>query len=1010
MYLNTIQKLYQLTRRDIQESWFLATEDGKALEPATLNENRSIVWPKGRQIQYLTRKITIPNALAGYPLEGMELRLILAWWAEDAKIYVNGELVREGDLFDSSTRILLSSSVIPGQEITVTLRLVSPNHDIGGLMKSELVYERSQGIDPGFVADELTILHNYLQAFSPEKLETFTELLQSIDWENITEADKFDRSLQSLRESLQPLAEPIKKRTFHLLGHAHLDMAWLWPLAETWDVARRTFQSVLTLQKDYPELVFGHSSPILYDWIEKNRSELFNEILEANKARSWELLGGMWVEPEVNLISGESLLRQLFYGQRYFQEKFGRICRVAWLPDTFGFPYQLPQILHHCGIEYFVTGKLHWNDSTKFSHGFFWWQSPDGTRVPSLMSPPNVAGVMDTNPIIMTDHAVNWERQTGLQDIFWLPGVGDHGGGPTRDMLEVARRWQSSPFFPNIRFTTAENYLDSLDRSALPVWDDELYLEFHRGCYTTHADQKFYNRYCESLLYQAELWSSLATIRLQTPYPKAEIEESWKKVLLNQFHDILPGTSIPEVFTDANETWREAIESGENILHSALQTIVTNISLPTPPRPDAKPIVIFNSLNWTRSNLVSLDVESGYESIYDLAGEKCLSGISRDGKLLFIAENIPSIGYRLFWLTREAGSGGQEEIETVASEFVLENPSLKVLINPETGDIDSIFDKVHQKEILSGAGNQLQAFRDGGQYWDAWNIDPNYQQYPLSPIELQSIETLEFGPVRWRVRVVRIFRDSEFCQDYILENHSPILRIETKVNWQETHTVIKASFPLTVRNDFTTYEIACGAIERTNTPETPEEKAKWEVYGHKWADITDKTENYGVSLLNNGKYGHDSQPNQLRLTLLRGSLWPDPNADRGIHQFTYAIYPHAGDWQTAQTVHRAYELNIPSLAIPVSPSPSPNLPPSGKWLHFPDDNVIVMALKQSEDNPESWILRAYECHGKTAEISLESEIGLKLENSIDGLERPTEPVREITPWKIATWRLSRPCT
>ncbi|MFM7439052.1 MAG: alpha-mannosidase, partial [Snowella sp.] len=271
-----------------------------------------------------------------------------------------------------------------------------------------------------------------------------TTALTKIDWEKVRNRRQFDRSLANLRQTLQPLATNLKKRSIHLLGHAHLDMAWLWPVAETWEVAQRTFTSVLNLQKDYPNLTFCHTTPALYAWIEKNRPDLFEAIQQAIKAKSWEIVGGMWVEPEVNLVAGESLVRQLLYGQHYYQEKFGAIAKIAWLPDSFGFTWQLPQILQQSGIDYFVTGKLHWNDTTKFPYGAFWWESPDGTKLLTVMSPPNVAGVMDTNPIVMTNYAIAWESQTGFSDIFWLPGVGDHGGGPTRDMLEVQQRWQQS--------------------------------------------------------------------------------------------------------------------------------------------------------------------------------------------------------------------------------------------------------------------------------------------------------------------------------------------------------------------------------------------------------------------------------------------------------------------------------------------------------------------------------------------------------------------------------------
>jgi alpha-mannosidase len=776
-------------------------------------------------------------------------------------------------------------------------------------------------------------------------------------------------------------------------------MAWLWPLAETWQVAKNTFTSVLNLQKDFPALKFGHSTPLIYDWIEKNHPDLFQEILEAYKGQSWELLGGMWVEPEVNLISGESLFRQLLYGQKYFQEKFGQITKTAWLPDTFGFPYQLPQILQSCGIKYFVTGKLHWNDTTKFPHGFFWWQSPDGSRILSLMSPPNVAGVMDTNPLIMTAHALNWEQQTGLKDIFWLPGVGDHGGGPTRDMLEVAQRWQKSPFFPHLQFTQAETYLNSLETKNLPIWDDELYLEFHRGCYTTHADQKSYNRYCEGLLYRVELWSSLANVLLNIPYPKVEVESAWKKVLLNQFHDILPGTSIPEVFRDANQLWQQVITIGEAILQQALQAIASQINLPQPPHPTAKPFLVFNSLNWERNQVISLSLESPNWLVYDLNNHPCLSQLSHDNQLLFIAENIPSVGYKLFWLVP---SNQETEKVLINSQFILDNSLLKVTINPKTGDIYSIFDQINQKEILQGAGNQLQGFKDQGQYWDAWNIDPNYRQYSLPKTELKSIECLESGAVRWQIRVIRSLGNSEFCQDYILEKDSPILQIKTIVNWQESHTLVKTAFPLTLNSDFTTYEIACGAIERPYQPESP----KWEVYGHKWADLTDTEQNYGVSLLNNNKYGYDANNNQLRLTLLRSPRWPDPDADLGIQEFTYAVYPHQGNWKTAKTVHHAGELNSPVTVIFLTNfSQSPQLPPQAEWLKFSADNLILMTFKQSEEAARGWIMRVYECQGEKAGIDWQNPLQLTVKESIDGLEKAIDPVKRLSPWQIASWLL-----
>ena len=1036
-----IARLRQLTQIDVKKNWRYFTDDfsidelgtahGENAEP---NEKGYLVWSSGSQVRWFRQKIIIPQDLQGYPIDGLTLRLVLTWWAEDAQIFVNGNLVQQGDLFDSSGRILLTSQANPGEEIVVALRLMSPGHDIGALMESRCVYEAQQlenhhTLDPGFVADELAILQKYLAAFEMESLTLLTEEVRKIDWESVKNAKIFERSLSQLRDNLQTLATStqIKQYSISMVGHAHLDMAWLWPASHTYDVGKRTFTSVINLQAEFPNLTFGHTSPVLYGWIEEHHPTLFKAIQEAVEAGRWEILGGMWVESDVNLVSGESLVRQLLYGQSYYQAKFGKISQVAWLPDSFGFCWQLPQILKQAGIEYFVTGKLHWNDTTKFPHGWFWWESPDGSRILTLMSPPNTAGVMDTNPLAMTDSALNWEQQTGLQQAFWLPGVGDHGGGPTRDMLEVQQRWQQSPFCPRLEFTRAIDYLNSLSREQLPIWQDELYLEFHRGCYTTHADQKRYNRRCEVLLYEAELWASLATIASEKGsfiYPQQELELAWKKVLFNQFHDILPGTSIPEVFEDANRDWQEVERISKEIIATALRAITSQVVLEKPPflSCQAKPLFVFNSLNWRRSEIISCELPPGNWHIYDTSGNQLPCQLSYNQRLLFLASDIPSVGYRLFWLVP-----GNSEIKPQAisvgneGSFTLENSLLKVEINPETGNLSSILDKKNQREVLGGAGNQLQSFQDQGQYWDAWNIDPDYQKYPLPPTQLQSIHWLEKGALRWRVRVVRKLGNSEFCQDYVLEKGSPLLKIINTVHWREKHVLVKAAFPLNFQANYATYEIACGAIERPTQRHTAVEKAKWEVSALNWADLTSDGKeislNYGVSLLNDCKYGYDSQSNQLRLTLLRSPIWPDPQADQGSHEFTYAVYPHPGSWPKAGTVNKGYELNTPLqvfIGDMEKSTQSSHLPAVGKLLDLQSENLVLMTLKQSENEQKTLILRCYESHGKTANLSLSSDLGLNLNHRVNlleqkvnsYLEKETEQKLSLNPWEIASFQIS----
>ncbi|MEH2094864.1 alpha-mannosidase [Nostoc sp.] len=676
-----IEQLRSFCQVNLQSSWLyqesdliitdVVATDLSHWQPVELNAKEHIAWTGGKKVLWLVQRLVVPQDLQGYPLTGLSLRLALVWWADSAEIYVNGELVLEGDLFDCSPRVLLSQGVTPGEEFIVALRLESPGHCDGALVRSLLVYESTvdNNPDPGFVADELAVMQLYLEKFTPEKLDVLATMVAEVTNRRGTEDTEEEKGLvksflylrQNLIQSdiLAPLLQGNQKSKIFLLGHAHLDLAWLWPVSETWNAAQNTFESVLKLQADFPELIFCHSTPALYAWIEEHRPDLFQAIQAQVAAGRWEVIGGMWVEPELNLIAGESIVRQLLYGQRYIQEKFGQLSTIVWVPDTFGFCATLPQFFANAGIEYFVTQKLRWNDTTKFDYGAFWWRSPDGSQVFSLMSAPIGESI---DPVKMASSALEWQSQTGLSESLWLPGVGDHGGGPTRDMLETAQRWQKSPFFPDLEFTTAEKYLQQIVETrfiasvsnddsppSFPTWDDELYLEFHRGCYTTHADQKRWNRRCENLLYEAELFATLATVSCGVTYPKAEIEAAWKQVLFQQFHDILPGSSITQVYTDALPQWQQVEQVGTKILQESLFAIASHITPSEPPKPESLPIFVFNSLNWQRSEVVSVALPTPEEwQIYDTSGKQLVSQLSEPSTLLFLAPEIPPVGYRIF--------------------------------------------------------------------------------------------------------------------------------------------------------------------------------------------------------------------------------------------------------------------------------------------------------------------------------------------------------------------------
>ncbi len=1088
-----IERLRGLSQIDILTDWRMHLGSGSVdtevsqWDLASLNQQGQIAWERGRQEIWLAQQLVIPAHLQGYPLTSLSCRLAFTWWAELVQVFVDGELVQAGDLFDHSPRVLLMAAVIPGTSIDVRLRLVSPGHDIGALMRSRLVYESADPTnpEPGWLADELAVMIKQVASFNPSQLGELGAMIDSIDYSLVTvDSCGFIQQILELKREMNPPPTPPRrevgasfdagdkvggveeKLTINLLGHAHLDLAWLWEVAETWEVAERTFRSTLKLQQLFADLTFCHSTPALYEWIEIHRPDIFTGICQQIQAGKWEVVGGMWIEPDLNLLAGESIVRQIIYGQAYNRSKFGAITRVAWLPDTFGFCEQLPQLLLQGGIEYFVTQKFLWNDTNQFPHQLFWWEAPDGSRVLSLMSSAIGEGI---DPLKMIDYACNWQTNTGIDESLYLFGVGDHGGGPTRDMLELADRWSQSDVFPDLEFTTAVKYLDKLasraDSQLFPVWKDELYLEFHRGCFTTHADQKRSNRQSEDLLYQAELWSSIASIISQQPNSdelKLQIETAWKQTLFNQFHDIIPGTAIAPVYVTANEGWENVELVTTGIISDALSQICDRIILPTPPMDGAMPIVIFNALNWERSEVIKYPLAPIDPRLLEEVGDldewcvldgdgKLLPSQSSPEHLLFLATDLPSVGYRLFWITPtpplapaplRRGAGGEfataattqtpltqyASTKTLASsDFIFKNQFVEVKINPETGDIASIDDRINHRQVLTATGaNQLQACQDSGQYWDAWNIDPQYATHPLPPSQLKSIEWIENGAIRQRLRVIRALAGSEFTQDYILDAHSSIIWIETSVDWQTEQVLIKANFPLNLTADRSTSETACGAIirrigfanDRTTNPETATEKAKWELPMHRWVDLTDHRGEYGVSLLNNCKYGFDAGTDYLRLTLLRSSKWPDPIADRGYHQFTYAIYPHSGTWQAAQTVRKGLELNSPLQVFRAEGDGGMGRRGDGgrtstrnSFIDLQAENLVLMAFKPSETIDKSWILRCYECHGVEGSIELTGDLNLQIDRMVNLLEAPqseqSETVKStIKPWQIRTFGIS----
>ena len=780
--------------------------------------------------------------------------------------------------------------------------------------------------------------------------------------------EDWDAFLQNHKVNFKELDDfsgEIKKDTLHLIGQSHIDLAWLWRWPETIDICRRTNQSALNFFNEEPEYKYVQSTAQTFLWMEERYPELFKAIQQRVKEGRFFLTGGMWVEPDLNIPNGETLVRQFLYGKRYFREKFGVDCVVGYTPDTFGYTSMLPQILEKAGFKYFVTTKIRWNDTTEFPYHIFWWHSPDGSKILTCF-PLRLNVDLDLNE--NANDLVEYKKQN-LNDVPLLYGIGDHGGGPTRQHFTKIRKMQNLAAYPTAYHNDLRSYMERVERkyTDLPVWNDELYLEYHRGTITTQGLIKKRNRLSEIWLEEAEKLAVFSGMN----YPQADLEEAWKKALFNQFHDILPGSSIPEVYIDANEFYDRVEETTQKIIKSSMHTIAAKIET----KGKGLPVIVFNPLSWNRTDLVNLKVpeEMIIREIVDSRKKKYVFQ-QNENHVLFIATDVPQSGYKTFWLRQ-----GKSEVKTnslMVTETTLENQYFRIEINPGNGNIRSMYDKLNRREVFAEGqeGNVLQFFEDKPIRYGAWNIGYTGKEWQAEKVE--KVEIRESGPVRAILRYTRVFRNSRFIQDYIVYRDIPRLDIHTFADWREHHILLKAAFPVEVQADEATYEIAYGTIQRTTQPRTEAEKAKWEVSAHKFVDLSEP--GYGVSLLNDCKYGHDIVGNMMRITLLRSPITPDPivrpkgyvnpYADMGEHEFVYSLYPHSGDYKQAFTYHRAYELNYPLIAELAEPHKG-NLATEHSFVKLEPENLVLSVVKKAEDSNTN-IIRIYEIHGQPAAAKL----------------------------------------
>ncbi len=777
----------------------------------------------------------------------------------------------------------------------------------------------------------------------------------------------------SVREALNILRLDVGKAgpplNVHMIaaGHAHLDLAWLWTLDQTREKARRTFYTALRLMEEFPEYHFTQSQPQLYAFVREADPHLYQAIREKVKQGRWEPIGGMWVEADCNLAGAEALARQFLLGRQFFREEFGPHAEtpVLWLPDVFGYTWSLPQLIREAGLKYFFTIKIGWNQYNRLPYDTFWWQGIDGTKVLthfSTVPDPTGTHVSTYNAVASPQQVLgawrNLQQKEQQKTLLMAYGHGDGGGGPTREMLENIRELRAFPGMPRVRTGTVREFFERLEKDVdqrLPTWNGELYLEIHRGTYTTQARIKQQNRRNEFLLHDAEFLAVLAHLLDETfPYPHETLKEAWTLLCRNQFHDILPGSSISEVYEEAAKDYARIRNLGDTVIQNALRVVAAHCD---------GDILVVNPISFPRHDPVFWP--HSLPEGYTLATEDgtLLPVQPVDGGVLFDPGEIPPYSVRAFHLV--PGSPPALRSALRASPRVLENAFLRLEFN-DHGDLVRIYDKEYGRDVLApGAmGNQFQAFEDRPLNWDAWDIDIFYEEKMWGPEPASSVRVVETGPLRATLEIRRRILNSPYVQRISLTWNSRRVDFDTRIDWRERHVLLKIAFPVDILSPRATYEIQWGNVERPTHRNTSWDWARFETVAHKWVDLSEG--DYGVSLLNDCKYGHDVRDNVLRLSLLRSPTYPAENADQGQHRFVYSLYPHSGSWNW-HTVAQAYMLNDPYI-VWTRPQQGGTHSARGKGLSLQisqpllsvdTTNVIIETIKWAEDN-EGVIARLYE--------------------------------------------------
>lgn len=828
------------------------------------------------------------------------------------------------------------------------------------------------------ILETLKVLNEF-DPVVPQLRMALDKAYKLIDW-SYPGSEAFYESVHAADDLLNELIDNMDKNSLvkvKCVGHTHIDVAWLWRLKHTREKCARSFSTVLRLMEQYPEYTFLQTQPQLYEYIKEDYPEMFEKIKAKVKEGNWEADGGMWVEADCNLTSGESLTRQILVGSKFFREELGQEIKYLWLPDVFGYSWALPQILKKSGIPMFMTTKISWNQYNRMPHDTFKWRGMDGSEVlthfitaPEPWSQPGswfytynghltpkiVKGVYDA-----------YSDKNLTDELLISFGYGDGGGGVNRDMLEYRRRVDKMPGLPSLETSKAADYFKGLREKIentdeyVHTWDGELYLEYHRGTYTSQAYNKKMNRYLENYYRNVEWLTAMDAINKGDikEAKQDELTEGWKIILTHQFHDIIPGSSINEVYKDSHVNYEKA----EAVAKEIEQSVFTNIM-----GAEESTWTVINNTNWERSDYAHIVTEAKGQFV-DEAGNVLKAQKTHNGYVVYV-DNIPAMGWKVIKLVDNTSNSVENTTNVFTfADGIIETPFYHVELN-EVGHMTSLVDKKADRQVLAkGAkANVIQMFEDKPLAHEAWDIDIYYQEKMREVTDLTRMEVTEKGPLHMVVRLEWNYMNTKIKQDMTFYVEDKRIDFKTWVDFRERKQLMKVAFPVDIRSTYATYDVQYGNVQRPTHWNTSWDWARFETVAHKWVDLSER--NYGVSLMNDCKYGHDIKNNVIRLTLLKSATHPDTEQDQGEHEFTYSLLPHEGSWVDADTEIRAYYLNNP-LKVEAGKAKEDVY----SFLNIDNKYIEVDAVKRSEDG-KTLVIRCHEYTGgkQKATITLDAKV------------------------------------